>query len=57
LPDGGVLGLQRDDLSLKLIEGDWNSLRCTATLGSKTLVPGQNGKGIGGLQMTPLSIN
>ena len=38
-------------------EGDWYSLRCTESLGNETLKPGTQGKGIGGLQMTPLKLN
>jgi hypothetical protein len=38
-------------------EGDWYSLRCTESLGNDTLKPGTQGKGIGGLQMTPLQLN
>ena len=37
--------------------GDWYSLRCAESLGSNTVKPGTQGKGIGGLQMTPLVLN
>ena len=38
-------------------EGDWRSLRCAESLGINTLKPGTGGKGIGGLQFTPLQLN
>jgi RHS repeat-associated protein len=36
--------------------GDWKSLRCTENLGTNTVKPGTQGKGIGGLEMTPLQL-
>jgi hypothetical protein len=44
------LGVQKN-------EGDWYSLRCAESLGPNTVKPGTQGKGIGGLQMTPLVLN
>lgn len=38
-------------------KGDWYSLRCTESFGTNTVKPGTQGKGIGGLQMTPLALN
>jgi hypothetical protein len=40
-------------------EGEWRSLRCTQDFGNtvQTVVPGTNGKGIGGLQFTALTLN
>lgn len=38
-------------------EGDWYSLRCVQSFGKNTVKPGTQGKGIGGLQMTPLILN
>jgi len=37
-------------------KGDWKSLRCTESLGDKTVKPGTEGKGIGGLEFTPLQL-
>lgn len=35
-------------------KGDWNALRCAEGFGSRTVIPGTNGEGIGGLEMAPL---
>lgn len=37
-------------------KGDWNAIRCTESFGKDTLTAGKNGRGIGGLQMTPLTL-
>jgi hypothetical protein len=36
--------------------GDWNALRCAEGFGPDTVTPGTNGKGTGGLEMTPLIV-
>lgn len=44
-------------LGVRKEKGDWYSLRCTNSLGSNTVKPGTQGKGVGGLQMRPLVLN
>ena len=37
--------------------GDWYSIRCAESFGASTIHPGAGGKGIGGLEITPLVLN